>query len=123
VARVVILADDLIWQTRLSDAVRLAGATPQRVRTVADLERALPSSDALVVDLTARGYEPLAAIVRAKEVAPGVRVLGVGQHDDVDLRRRALAAGAERVLAYRKLFEDGPGTLARWLAVAEAAQR
>jgi DNA-binding NtrC family response regulator len=115
VARVVVLADDLIWQTRLVDAVRSAGATPERVRSVADLERALPSSEALIVDLTARGFEPLAAIARAKELAPGVRVLAVGQHNDVDLRKRAFAAGAERVLAYRKLFEDGPGTLGRWL--------
>jgi len=122
VVRVVVLADDLIWQTRLADAVRSAGATPERVRTVGDLERALPSSHALVVDLTARAYEPLAAIARAKEIAPAVRVLAVGQHDDVDLRRRALAAGAERVLAYRKLFEDGPGTLARWLGTAVTVQ-
>jgi DNA-binding NtrC family response regulator len=122
VARVVVLADDLIWQTRLANAVRSAGATPERVRTVGDLERALASSDALVVDLTARAYEPLAAIVRAKELAPGVRVLAVGQHDDAEMRREALAAGAERVFAYRKLFEDGPGTLARWLGTAVTAQ-
>ena len=28
---------------------------------------------------------------------------------------RALAAGADRVLAYRKLFEDGPATISAWL--------
>jgi len=39
----------------------------------------------------------------------------VGQHDDVDQRKRALASGAERVLAYRKLFEDGPATIEAWL--------
>ena len=45
-------------------------------------------------------------------------MLAVGQHDDVELRKRALDAGAERVYAYRKLFEDGPATLARWLGLA-----
>ena len=43
-------------------------------------------------------------------------MLAVGQHDDLALRKRALAAGADRVYAYRKLFEDGPATLAAWIA-------
>ena len=47
-------------------------------------------------------------------------MLAVGQHDDHDLRRRALAAGADRVYAYRKLFEDGPRTLATWLGASAA---
>jgi hypothetical protein len=42
-------------------------------------------------------------------------VLAVGQHDDVDQRKRALARGAERVLAYRKLFEDGPATVGAFI--------
>ena len=43
-------------------------------------------------------------------------MLAVGQHDDHELRKRALTAGADRVYAYRKLFEDGPATIAAWLA-------
>jgi hypothetical protein len=39
----------------------------------------------------------------------------VGQHDDLPLRKLAFAAGADKVLAYRKLFDDGPGTISRWL--------
>ncbi len=70
-------------------------------------------ADAAIIDLTARAYEPLAAIERA--VAAGARVLAVGQHDDVDLRKRAVARGADKVLAYRKLFDDGPATITRWL--------
>jgi hypothetical protein len=34
-----------------------------------------------------------------------------------------LAAGAERVLAYRKLFEDGPATIEAWIGRAEEAAR
>jgi electron transfer flavoprotein alpha/beta subunit len=45
-------------------------------------------------------------------------VLAVGQHDDHELRKKALAAGADRVFAYRKLFEDGPGTISAWLGRA-----
>ena len=111
--RVLVLADDLIWSTRLVAQVRATGADASPVRTLAALDEALPVADAVIVDLTARAYDGIDAVRRA--AAAGRRVLAVGQHDDVPLRREALAAGAERVLPYRKLFEDGPATLARWL--------
>ena len=113
--RVVVLADDLIWQTRLTNILEGIGARVDR-RSGA-LDEALVDADALVVDLTARSYDAIAAIERGS--AAGLRVLAVGQHDDAALRKRALAAGAERVYAYRKLFEDGPATLVAWLG-AEA---
>jgi DNA-binding response OmpR family regulator len=114
---VAILGDDLIWSTRLSDAVTSAGATPKRVRRLADLEAALDGGVRLVIiDLTALAYDGVVAIERAN--GAGARVLAVGQHDDLELRRRALEAGADRVFAYRKLFEDGPATIAAWLAGA-----
>jgi hypothetical protein len=69
--------------------------------------------------LTARAYDGIAAVERA--AGAGVRVLAVGQHDDLDLRKRALAAGAERVLAYRKLFEDGPAAMGAFLARGSGA--
>jgi len=109
--RVVVLADDLIWQTRLTNILEGIGARVDR-RSGA-LDEALVDADALVVDLTARSYDAIAAIERGS--AAGLRVLAVGQHDDAALRKRALAAGAERVYAYRKLFEDGPATLVAWL--------
>jgi hypothetical protein len=84
------------------------------VRTLAGLETALPDVDRVVVDLTARAYDGLAAIILAH--AAGRPVLAVGQHDDVELRRAAIEAGADRVHPYRRLFEDGPRQLARWLA-------
>ena len=71
------------------------------------------------MDLTARAYDGLAAVRLA--VGAGLRVLCVGQHDDGAQRRAALAAGAERVFAYRKLFEDGHATLAAWLGVLAPA--
>ena len=111
--RVAVLADDLIWSTRLTDALRAAGAEPAPVRALPALVAVLPGADRVIVDLTARAYNGVTAIETAR--AAGKPVLAVGQHDDHDLRRRALAAGADRVYAYRKLFEDGPRTLAAWL--------
>lgn len=114
---VVVLADDLIWATRLEGQLRTLGARPIRLASSAALDGVLATGVAThaVVDLTARAYDGIAATGRAS--AAGLRVLCVGQHDDQALRRAARAAGAERVYAYRKLFEDGHAALAAWLGV------
>jgi DNA-binding NarL/FixJ family response regulator len=117
---VVVLADDLIWATRLSDAIGAAGARPVRVRRLEDLGAALSpagegeGSGHAIIDLTARAYDGIEAIRTA--TSTGARVVAVGQHDDAELRRAALEAGAERVFTYRALFEHGPRTIAAWLA-------
>lgn len=113
--RVVVLADDLIWSTKLVNALRAAGADGVPARNVDAIARYAAAGAAYaIVDLTARAYDGVAAVAAAR--AAGQRVLAVGQHDDLPLRRAALAAGAERVFAYSKLAADGPGTLSRWLA-------
>jgi DNA-binding response OmpR family regulator len=113
---VAVLADDLIWATRLADALGAAGAEPRRVRRLDDLRALLAGGTVsfVIVDLTARAYDGVEAVRAA--AAAGARIVAVGQHDDAVLRKAALAAGAERVYAYRKLFEDGPRTLGAWLA-------
>jgi DNA-binding response OmpR family regulator len=111
--RVAVLAQDLIWQDRLARAVEAAGGEPARARTAPELDRALVSADFAIVDLTARAYDGIAAIARAHQA--GAKVLGVGQHDDVTLRKQALSAGASKVLAYRKLFEDGPAVIGAFI--------
>ena len=116
---IAVLADDLIWSTRLTDLVRAAGHRPLLVRGLADLAQVLPDASAVIIDLTARAYDGIAAV----EVAAhsGHRVLCVGQHDDRELRRRALEAGAERVVAYRLLFDRGAAVLATWLGSTNSA--
>ena len=111
--RVAVLAQDLIWQDRLARAVEAAGGEPARAKTAPELDRALVGADFAIVDLTARAYDGVAAIARARQA--GAKVLGVGQHDDVELRKQALIAGAWKVLAYRKLVEDGPAVIGAFL--------
>lgn len=119
-ARIAILAQDLIWSDRLARAVQAAGGDPARAKTAPEFDRALVCADLAIVDMTASAYDPLAAIERARSA--GARVIAVGQHDDLALRKRALARGAERVFAYRKLFEDGPATIEAWMARGVAAE-
>jgi CheY-like chemotaxis protein len=111
--RVLVVADDLIWADRLARLLHEVGARASRAKTGRELDRELACADAVVVDLTARNYDAIAAVERAART--GRRVLAVGQHDDHVLRKRALAAGAERVFAYRKMHEDGAEVLRTWL--------
>ena len=111
--RVVVLADDLIWATRLVDGIRRAGGDPVPARTEAAFASALDDADGALVDLTARAYDGLAALDAASRA--GVPAVAVGQHDDAPLRRAAKDAGATRVYAYRALFEHGDRELGAWL--------
>jgi DNA-binding response OmpR family regulator len=121
---VVVLADDLIWASRLTEALTEAGARPRRVRRLEDLVALLdggvagePAGDRpalAIVDLTARAYDGVEAVRAAS--AAGARVIAVGQHDDVESRRAARQAGASRVHPYRALFEHGDRELGAWIS-------
>jgi AmiR/NasT family two-component response regulator len=113
---VIVLADDLIWSSRLVEAVKKAGTAAVAVRTHADLTRALAESveeTPVLIDLNGRAYDAIALIELAAE--EGHPVVAVGQHEDVDLRKRALGAGAIRVFSYNKLFTDGPAVVTKLL--------
>jgi DNA-binding NarL/FixJ family response regulator len=98
-----VVADDLIWASRLDAAVRRAGATPVR-----------DGGEAAIVDLNGRGYDGVAAVEAA--AAGGGTVIAVAEHDDTETRRRALTAGARRVFSYNKMFSDGPQVVADLVA-------
>ena len=112
--RVAIVADDLIWATRLADGARAAGAIAIPVRSAHKIGDALAGADGAIVDLTARAYDGLAVLGEA--ASAGVPAIAVGQHDDAPLWRAARAAGATRVYAYRVLFEHGGRELGAWVA-------
>lgn len=114
---VLIVADDLIWSSRLRAAVDRAGTTSVVARSANALAKALadaPADSPVIVDLNGRAYDGVDSVRAATQA--GHRVLAVGQHEDLELRRRALAAGARRVFSYNKLFSDGPKVVAALLA-------
>jgi DNA-binding NtrC family response regulator len=113
IRRVVVLADDLIWGSRLTSLVNSAGARARHVKSMEELDREIAATDAVMVDLTARNYDPIAAIERSRSLER--EVICVGPHEDLDLRRRAIAAGAVRVLTYNKVHTHGPTVIGRWL--------
>jgi DNA-binding response OmpR family regulator len=103
--RVAVLAEDLIWATRLGTAVERSGALADRVRDAGGFDLVLDGADGAIVDMTARGYDPIEAIQHARE--SGVATVAVGQHEDLEQRRLALDAGARRVVTYNAFFRGG----------------
>ena len=119
--RLLVLADDLIWSTRLEGQGRTLGADVQRFTTPAPLLAALAAhpaapTDLVAIDATARAYDAEAA-VRAV-AATGARVLALVQHDDPEGRASLIAAGAVCAMPYRALFERGHAILAGLLDLA-----
>jgi len=125
---VAVVADDLIWASRIVAAVQRAGATAVRMGSDEDLAFALeavmaeePDPDdpdprrivGAIVDLFGHRYDGVEAVRAVHGV--GLPVIAVAQHDDQETRGLALDAGALRVFSYNKFFEDGPSLVRRWL--------
>lgn len=113
--RLLVLANDLIWATRLEGQGRTLGADVQRFASPERLLAALVANpatpaDLVAIDATARTYDAEGA-VRAVSAA-GARVLALVQHDDPAGRANLIAAGAVRSMPYRALFERGHAILA-----------
>jgi CheY-like chemotaxis protein len=135
--RIAVVADDLIWASRLLAAVQQAGGTPVRMGTDSDVtmaaeaialaaqgagdpeaidREALPALVGAIVDLFGHRYDGIEAVRRLD--AAGLPVVAVAQHDDQETRKLALDAGAQRVYSYNKFFQDGAALVARLLVVA-----
>ena len=79
-----------------------------------DSPAAPPRVVGAIVDLFLRRSDAAAAIARIS--AARLPVIAVAEHDDLETRKRALAAGALRVFSYNRFFTDGPRLVDAWLA-------
>ena len=95
-ARVALVCPDLMFGSRVEEALRAAGHEVTRERD---------GADAVVVDLTAEGID-LAEI--ASENSPTV---GFYPHVDVETRRRALEAGYDVVVPRSRMAREAAGVV------------
>jgi DNA-binding NarL/FixJ family response regulator len=125
---VLVLADDLMWSTRIAEAVRRAGGRPVQLGSEAELSVALEATaledektiHGAIVDLASRRLDGVWAIERV--TAARLPVVAVAEHDDQLTRKRALKAGASRVFSYRKFFDDGTRLVQGWLVADQPRQ-
>jgi CheY-like chemotaxis protein len=99
--RIVALVDDLMVRSRIE------AAAPPDAELIfppnqAAFTRALDPPPALIVVGLTASRQPWSELIRASRADPATRavpVVAFGPHKDLELRRRALEAGADRVLA------------------------
>jgi hypothetical protein len=108
-ARVALLCPDMLFGSKLQGALRAAGHEP-----------VAPGEDAeiLVVDLT---DEPDARI--AESGRAGLPRLGFYSHVEQDVRRRAEAAGFERVVPRSRMAREAAALVDAMLAGGQPAGR
>lgn len=105
------LVNDLFFSVRIESTLGGAGyrvigaAEPAIGETVAQERPALA-----IVDIGGFGLDWEAAIRTLKAADPALPVLAFGSHMDLAARERALAAGADRVVA-KSQFVEGMATL------------
>jgi len=108
----VITVSDLMFQPRISAAVRALGLEPRIADTAAAAGEAIAAGAALVVvDLQDRRVQAAEVIAAAK--AAGARVLAFGRHTDAGALRAAREAGADTVVPRSQLVEELPQLIER----------
>ena len=96
--------DDLFFQAKVGTALQQMGIAAQVVPNGGPLHARLQAGDApalVIVDLTLRSAEATSLIrdLRAAPHGDSVPILAFGSHVAVEVRKRALQAGASQVVA------------------------
>ncbi len=118
------LEKDLFFAVKIRDTLRHHDIEARTVRTLAAFEQGLALSGEerpalVIVNIATQGIDWEEAIRKAH--AAGYPVLAFGSHMDLDARARALAAGAQRVVANSKFASDMPGLVRRMLGEPASA--
>jgi hypothetical protein len=108
-ARVVVFVPDLLFGSRVLEAVRSAGHEPVLVADAG----ALAGGDAVIADLTVDAAERVRMIATGRR--EGAPVLAFYSHVEADVRALALDAGFELVVPRSRMAREGPELVSRLL--------
>ena len=116
--RILALEKDLFFSVKMRDTLRHHDMEVITARTLPAFEQHLVASGnerplLAIVNTATQGVDWEAAIRQAH--AHGLPVLAFGSHMDLDARKKALSAGALRVVANSKFTSDMPGLVQRML--------
>ena len=108
-ARIALLCPDLMFGSRVEEALRAAGHDVTRYDGGDAARAAAARADALVLDLTADEVDPTGLVesMRAAGELGGVVTVGFYPHVQQDVRRRADAAGVDVVVPRSRMAREG----------------
>jgi DNA-binding response OmpR family regulator len=103
---VVAAVADLFFSARLEDRARRDGVRLTVAPTLEQLRAAIEQErpSVVLVDLSARGLDPIEAIRLAKAAGVG-KVIAFGPHKDLVARTAAMAAGVSRWVTNQQLAQ------------------
>ena len=121
---VLALEKDLFFAVKMRDTLRHHDMEVKTARTLSIFEQGLSAKGAekpalVIVNTATTGVDWEAAIRQAR--AAGFPVLAFGSHMDLEARAKALAAGAQRVVANSKFSSDMPDLVKRMMTEPDAA--
>lgn len=110
---VILVTSDLLFRSKIAEAVRSAGHDFQAVRSEAALQEALNRSEGKIVfvDLHLTSFDPIAAIKCILKTDSVVRAVGYFSHVEKELSSRAMEAGLKEVLPRSKFVLELPQIL------------
>jgi hypothetical protein len=112
--RVVVYVPDLLFGSSVMEGLRAAGHEPVLVGDAEALDRELPGSRVLVVDLTSESDDRI-EVVRGG-LPGGVSSLGFFSHVEPEVREKALAAGFDLVVPRSRMAREGAALAERLAA-------
>lgn len=109
-ADVVVMIDDIFFQTKVMEAAKQLGVEVRACATAEALAAELarepdPKPRLVIVDLNARA-NPLEVIALVRAEANDVHMIGFLSHVQVDLAEKARAAGCSEVMPRSKFTRD-----------------
>ena len=118
----ILVSDDLLFPSRVREGLRPLGGVLQVVGTEAALRTAVngdvPLPAAILVNLSARRYDPLACIafLKSNPATSAIPVLAFVGHVEKEKQEAARHAGADRVAANSSVSLHLPALLTRLLS-------
>ncbi len=109
----VILIDDLIFETMIRGAARASGWRIECAVNATRLTKVASNHSAplAIVDLNIAPTDPIAAIESLRSLDPPPRILAFVSHVDRDIAERARRAGADEVLPRSRFTTELPQLL------------
>jgi DNA-binding response OmpR family regulator len=119
------LEKDLFFAVKMRDTLRHHDMVVKTARTLPIFEQGLSAEGAekpalVIVNIATTGVDWEEAIRQARTA--GYPVLAFGSHMDLEARAKALAAGAQRVVANSKFSSDMPDLVKRMMTKPDAIE-
>ena len=112
---VVLLSNDLMTQSKVGDACRIAGCDFKAAPTVDRLIESVSESTIVVLDLAMQNYEVVDVMTKLRSLQAAVRaILAFGPHVHEARLQAASDAGCDAVFARGQFFSQGAAILQRF---------